>query len=310
MTIPWEPLARGQHGVVARHQLRRLGWDDSAISWLVTSGRLRRLQPAVFAAAGCPSTFEQRAVAACLAHDKVVLIGPTAAAVWGFRRGADSAHIHVVVPATTAVRLTEATVLRSRHHDRLTVVQRDDGIRVTDPASTLAWLADRLDDAATESVVEQLIHQRRASCVDLAAAATTLRSPRNRGPARLRRVLAQRDGWNAAVHSDLELRVSRLIQARGLPTPRRQFEVVTAATVTLHPDFVWPDARVALEVDHTWWHSGRRELTRDHERDRLLLASGLVVIRVTEHDVNRGMADALDLIASLLVDRHRRAQPA
>ena len=58
----------------------------------------------------------------------------------------------------------------------------------------------------------------------------------------------------------------------------------------IHFEFAWPEATLAVEPGHTWWHGGDARMTGDYARD---VASGLVgwyVMRYSEV-APAGMAD-------------------
>ena len=67
---------------------------------------------------------------------------------------------------------------------------------------------------------------------------------------------------------------------------------------TVHPDLVWPEARLAVEVDHVTWHGGRIESTYDKWRDRQMRLPGWEVDRVTDADIcKRPVGTVRDLSA-------------
>jgi hypothetical protein len=258
-------------------------------------------QPGVFRAPGAPVTTDGQLAAACLAHPSVVASYRSAGQLWGLRKVGAPADPEVVLPHGCTTRLGGTLVRRTRRFDRLTVIQRDDGISLTDPASTLALLSDRLSSDAVSSIVEQILHRQWSTVGDLAMTAARLWSSRTPGPAKIRAALTHHLDGEAAVASDLELQALRLFRRAGLPEPVRQLPVRVGPTLTLHPDFVWLEHGLCVEVDHSWWHADRAAVRRDHERDRLLLAAGLVCIRVTEEDIAVGLTEAIALLHLRLV---------
>ena len=63
-------------------------------------------------------------------------------------------------------------------------------------------------------------------------------------------------------------------------------------------DFLWREARVAVELDGYAAHSTRHAFEDDRERDRLLQLADFRVIRVTWRQLNReGAALARDLLS-------------
>ena len=62
----------------------------------------------------------------------------------------------------------------------------------------------------------------------------------------------------------------------GLPQPH--------VNVTLHGhlvDFIWPEAKLIVEVDGYGTHGNRQAFEADRRRDQVHVAAGYVVIRIT-----------------------------
>src|SRR4051812_26417880 len=87
-------------------------------------------------------------------------------------------------------------------------------------------------------------------------------------------LLRSRPAWRTAMQSDLEARVLAELGRQGLPTPQVQWPVRVPGGRDIRIDFAWPDVRVALEIDHPFWHAGFDEWRRDRARDRQLLGLG------------------------------------
>jgi predicted transcriptional regulator of viral defense system len=88
-------LARRQHGVLGRAQLRALGLGDDAIDWRVKKGRLHRLHQAVYAVGHLNMTRNGRFMAAVLAcGSEAALSHFSAAVLWGMLNDGGGA-IHV-----------------------------------------------------------------------------------------------------------------------------------------------------------------------------------------------------------------------
>jgi very-short-patch-repair endonuclease len=68
----------------------------------------------------------------------------------------------------------------------------------------------------------------------------------------------------------------RLMAAAQLPQP-----MVNARLNGYLVDFLWPDARLILEVDGFGTHGDRRALEDDRRRDQVHVAAGYTVLRVT-----------------------------
>jgi very-short-patch-repair endonuclease len=105
------------------------------------------------------------------------------------------------------------------------------------------------------------------------------RHPRRPGVPRLRAVLAS-GRVGIVTRSELESRFLALVTAAGLPAPRVNARI-PAGGRRFEVDCVWPEPRVAVELDGHAYHSTRAAFERDRARDRLLQAAGWRVIRIT-----------------------------
>jgi very-short-patch-repair endonuclease len=65
-------------------------------------------------------------------------------------------------------------------------------------------------------------------------------------------------------------------------------------------DFAWPHVRVALEVDHSFWHAGSEESRKDKSRDRKVAALGWQTLRITEEDVRIGLDGVMADLAAVI----------
>jgi len=65
-----------------------------------------------------------------------------------------------------------------------------------------------------------------------------------------------------------------------LPRPKTNY-AVSAAVVAYECDFVWPQARIIVELDGYETHGTRKRFEEDRSRDRALTIAGWRVIRIT-----------------------------
>lgn len=114
------------------------------------------------------------------------------------------------------------------------------------------------------------------------------------------RVIAARPKWCKAMQSDLEANVFAEVAIQGIPTPEIQHELKLPTAATIRLDFAWPQFKIALEVDHPFWHAGGQASHRDKRRDRKAGTIGWVTIRVTEFDVCQGLAEAISDVATTI----------
>jgi hypothetical protein len=110
----------------------------------------------------------------------------------------------------------------------------------------------------------------------------TVASCRGRGRhgfARFERWLATTEASRRPSQSDFELTVLDAIGRAGLPEPRRQHPVTLPSGELVHLDFAWPEALLAVEPGHTWWHGGNAKMVADYARDRACGRIGWCVMR-------------------------------
>src|SRR5215213_6467551 len=143
-------LARRQHGVVGRAQLKALGLGDDAIDWRVRKRRLHRVHRGVYVVGYPHLTRNERFMAAVLAcGDEAALSHFSAAVLWGMLNS--DGKVHVTAPGE---RVRPGLVV---HRAALAAgeVTTCAGIPVTKPARTLVDLADA-GSTRTRSELEEM----------------------------------------------------------------------------------------------------------------------------------------------------------
>jgi very-short-patch-repair endonuclease len=124
------------------------------------------------------------------------------------------------------------------------------------------------------------------------------RYPRRPGTKRLA-ALADEDRATAWTRSDTERRLLALLRKAHLPAPE-----VNTQFGRFELDFFWREARLAVETDGYAFHSSRRQLERDHQRDLELQAAGLMIVRFSWRQVRDEPELVVAQIATLLARRH------
>lgn len=271
-----------QHGVVSAAQLRALGLSANEITTRARRGWLRRLHRSVYAVGHRPLTWRGRWLAAVLAcGDGAALSHGSAAALW--RVSADRSYpIHVTVPATSG-RISRGgiTLHRSRHlpPDEIT---RCHGISVTTITRTVLDLAATEPRRRVERALDEADRLRLCTLPQLRA---TLQANRGRpGAVALAAILAEHEIGTTLTQNELEELFFALCREHGLPQPQANQPVLD-----YHPDFLWPDAMLIVEIDGRGSHATRRAFQEDRTRDARLTA-GYRVLRFTEPDVKRRQA--------------------
>jgi very-short-patch-repair endonuclease len=205
------------------------------------------------------------AVLAC--GEGAVLSHLSAAALWGIRRSS-AATVHVTVPSTSGKRRRDGILLHRSSTLTASSSTRHDGIPVTRPARTLADLRPLLSPAQFTAAVRE---------------AEFLRLPiGNQYPA---------DG----ARTELEHRMLALCRRHRLPQPE-----VNVMIDRFEVDFLWPEARLIVEVDGWDAHRTRSAFEEDRERDARLAVLGYRVVRFTWRQLTRDRPAVARTIRSLL----------
>jgi very-short-patch-repair endonuclease len=199
-----------------------------------------------------------------------VLSHRSAAALWGIRNTTRA------VIEITAPRLCRRPYIQSHRAvlrpDEVTV---ENGIPVTNPARTLFDLAAVVTPQQLRHALNEAEIRRLASAIPLDA--LVARHPRRKGTTALNRALEhQRQTGETVTRSDFETAFLDFIAQHGLPRPR-----MNEPLGPYHPDALWPDHRLIVELDSYAIHTTREAFEADRERDRDLQASGYRVLRIT-----------------------------
>ncbi|MBM4783948.1 MAG: hypothetical protein GQE15_40270 [Archangiaceae bacterium] len=237
--------------------------------------------PGVYRIEGAPLTWLQQVNAAALwAGETGVVCHRTAAALWGLPRFAERGPIHVRHPTYRPAPdglVTHQTGLGPRD------VVLHEGFRVTTLPRTLLDLAATEAPADVRAAVDFVLARKRLSLDEFRA--LVIRSKGRRGVRLLRSMLRAFEGGDGPTESELEARVMDLIDAEGLPRPRRQTSLRVAGRWR-RLDFFFPGTNVVIEADGFAWHSNPISFEKDRERANALAARGLVVLHWTWQALN------------------------
>jgi very-short-patch-repair endonuclease len=281
-------IAGAQRGFVSRGQLLAAGFDSSAIGRLIAKGWLIRAHRGVYAVGHAAPTPLGPATAALLAvRSGAALSHHTAAALWGLLKGGsgDDGLIHITVVGSPGGRPAGACVHRSkllaakdiRVHRRLPVISPARALLDIAPTSTGRELERGLDQA----LIQRLTTVREVS--DLLG-----RCGRHPGRRALEAIVRQYT-TTTFTRSQAEERFLALVRQTDLPQPltnvrRHGYEI----------DFLWPDQRLAVEIDGYVYHRGHGAFEHDRRKDAALQAAGIRTMRVTwrqlEHEAVGVMA--------------------
>lgn len=273
-------LARRQHGIVGREQLRALGMEPGAIKRRIGAGRLHIVHRGVYAVGHKAITRRGRWLAGVLASGEgAALSHRSATALWGIW-GSGAGETHVTLPRKTRSQRSIRRHFGVLARDEVTVL---DGIPVTTAARAVLDLAADRGEAAAETALREMEYLGIYGPVSLPALLE--RYPRHKGTPIVEVCLERlRDDPGGRVRSPLEEVFLPFLDAHRIPRPRVN-AWLTIGEHRYQVDCLWPQARLIGELDGFKSHGTKRAFRKDRRRDRQLGAAGFHVVRITEDQV-------------------------
>ena len=286
-----------QFGMISARQLIEKGCSERTIRRMASEGALQTVLPGVFRSPSWPMGREQLMVAGCLRNSAAALAFTTAGQIHGLRKMFDD-RVHLLVPHGSSPDLPGLVVHRCRKIDPEDIVPLGNGMRVTSVARTLFDVGGVIGHRRVVSALENALDRKLVNMDAMSEVTLRLFHRRRPGSREIRSALLARSDWTSALQSDLEVRVLAAIRRAGLPIPVVQYELSFEDGHIVRFDFAWPHIRVALEVDHSFWHVGSEESRNDKQRDRKVATLSWQTLRITEDDVRVGLDGVmLDLAA-------------
>lgn len=285
-------IAEGQHGVIARSQLRELGVAERTIERWMVNGRLHSVHGEVFAVGHARIAEPGRRWAAVLAYgDGALLSHRSAAALWGLMRR------RVAVIDVTAARGRQGIRRRSGifiHRGKLHPEDRTErgGIPVTTVARTLFDLAEFVKFEHLESAWEEAD---RLNLLQLRAVEQVCQRGHGRRALKPIRHLLTEARAEEITRSPLEDVFAAFCRKHDLPTPS-----FNTTLLGYEVDALWPAQRLAAELDSWEFHRHRAAFERDRARDAALQAAGYRTIRITDRRMSDDPTTLLEQLRALL----------
>ncbi len=109
-------------------------------------------------------------------------------------------------------------------------------------------------------------------------------------------------GGPALTRSEAEAELLALVREMRLPPPR-----CNARVGRYEVDFLWPPARLVVEVDGYRYHSPRPSFEADRSRNAELVAAGLTVLRLSWRQITKDRLATAGQLAQALVRDGRAA---
>lgn len=276
--MEWEDVARDQHGLITRVQLREKLLSANQIEWMTRSKKLVRKYPGVYALPAALKTWEFEATAALLSAGDGAALSHRAAAHAHAIEGIDyEGQITVLVPYERNVRTNGFEAFRTRTRIPTTQVNK---MTVTSLARTFVDLAPVISDVELERALDFAV-RRRESTDWLFSYLGELQEWKHGNVARLRELAEmRRDG---AMDSILEVDIWRILREYGFPPFVKRYIVLDEnGKYVLRCDFAWPHLKVVLHADSLRHHQSPKQMARDAEQRAKLDELGwkqLVVVR-------------------------------
>lgn len=285
-------LATRQHGVVARFQLRELGFGDEAIKVRLANSRLHPLHEEVYAVGHLRLGRRSHWWAAVLAYGRgTVLSHRTAAVLWGLRRPR-SGPIDVTAPGgRQGVERRKGIWV---HRCKLMAEDQTirEGLPVTTVSRTLLDLAEVFPWGQLKKAAEEADRLNLLSLREMESVCERGRGRRALKP--VRRLIAELQLPDEG-RSPLEIRFAAFVREFHLPSPPQNVDVLGHEV-----DALWPAAKLIVELDSWEFHSHRAAFERDRARDTKLLIAGYRTIRVTHRRLDREAPQLAAQIRQLL----------
>jgi predicted transcriptional regulator of viral defense system len=266
-------VAGDQSGVIASRQLAACGLDACAVKVRADRGSLHRVFHGVYAVGHDALSRTGVFTAAVLACGDGAILGHHAAAAYHRMRGWDDRDVEVIVPRSGGRRIDGIRAYRSRVDPR--DVWTRGGILVTSPARTILDLAATTRARPLRRLVRQALAEGRVSIRQLTDVVDRHRG--HRGVAALRRIVA--DGY-VPTRSELEDRALDLIAEAGITRPEVNPRLALGGR-TIRPDMFWRELGVVIELDGRRWHADPVTQQDDADKQAILEAHGLRVLRIT-----------------------------
>ena len=295
--------AANHHAVVGATDLTRLGLTRSQRQHLVGDKLLERVLDGAYRFPGLPDDELGRCVAACTRPSGLIVAGPTAGRLWGFRRMPRDGLVHVIAPPASNPSVERwLRPYRTAMIDPLHVVQRADGIRLTSPPRTVVDLSRHLTNIDLRSVIDQVESEGMGTAETMRRVAADLATPGRPWARRVLRALEQRPRYGVP-ESHWESRVVAALIERGVRDLRPQRWLNVPGWEPIRLDASVDRIRWGVEVDVYPTHFTEEGGSRDRDRDLACDAIGWRVSRVARPALERDFNLAIDRLVKVFERR-------
>ena len=305
LSVAAHDLLARQHGVISVAQLLAAGMSRRQVEALESDRAIVLVLRGVYRSRSVRLDQLGRCAAVSLLRPEIIVAGPTAGRLWGFRRLPQDRRVHVVAPpASNPTIATWVVPYRTAAIHATDVVERPDGIRLTTRERTAYDLARHLGDDDLLSVIEQAMHDGRSSDDALRHVAVDWLSPQRPWARRFLLQLDRRLAGGAA-ESHPEVIVGDALRRAGVRGLVRQHEVDIPGYGPARFDLAIPKLRWAIEVDVFPTHDETIGRLRDRRRDTAAATVGWITTRLGRAEYERDLAGWATRTAASYRDLHR-----
>lgn len=275
-------LAAQQQYLLTRSQIIEAGYSGALIQKRVAEGRWLRRQHGVYQVDFRPQGWVERVLTAVLAAGPGSLVSHrTALKLWNLD-GVNRVPIELTVPFGHLPVPGGVIVHRTRR------VQDSDevaGIPITNPARTILDCAAVLPASILVKALDSAIRRNVATLEEVARFVSERGGRGVTGTRKLRGVIGDYASDTSTGSAAESLALFHLRRGQ-IPEPVLQHEFITR-NGPRRPDFYWPLARKAVEVDGLETHSSAAALDDDLERQNDLLDLGIELRRFSARQIRR-----------------------
>lgn len=273
-------VARLHHNVVTRNEVLQVV-DVRTLQRWKSRGLLVEIAPQVYSAEPNPD-WRAKVQACWFSHPELVLSHRSAARHWEIAPFATD-EIEFLRPLNTHLHLA-CTLHASNFLPDFHIIFRDD-IKVTRPSRTIVDLSAVCHANALDRAITKALDKRLTTVAEIRRCRESMAAKGRRRTNLLDEVLAKPKYASDGCRSELERQALAMLRQLELPLPVSQ-HAIPLKTMTLHPDFCYPDIKLAIELDGFASHGDFSSFHEDRRRDAELTINGWTVLRFSHQTLN------------------------
>lgn len=260
-------------------------------------GPWERPHPGVLVSTASRDTFERKLWVALLAVGDPCVVSHESAARVHRLTGYQRASVFVNAPHGDHHRVAGVVVHQISDLFRFPFHRMNRfGMPVTTVARTFVDLSAVTHPARLKAALDDALSHRRTSVAAIGEVLHDVARPGKRGLEAIATALIRYQPARALAGSVLERRFFDLLASAGEPLPAAQVDLPTRGVIEGIVDFLYPEARLIIEVDGRCWHARITALVKDHLRDAEAAALGYQTLRPMYEHMETDPSGLIDLV--------------